>query len=62
MEMIVARGEVGVKIMMELCQHILHGKGIPDGWKTSVVVPIFKGKGDVMSCGSYREVKLLKHA
>ena len=23
---------------------------------------IFKGKGDVMSCGSYRGVKLLEHA
>ena len=27
-----------------------------------MVVPIFKGKDDVMSCGSYREVKLLEHA
>ena len=35
---------------------------MPDEWKTSVTVPIFKGKGDVMSCGSYREVKLLEHA
>ena len=26
-----------------------------------MTVPIFKGKGDVMSCGSYREVKLLEH-
>ena len=28
----------------------------------SVVVPIFKGKGDAMSCGAYRGVKLLEHA
>ena len=35
---------------------------MPDGWKTSVIVPIFKGKGHVMSCGSYRGVKLLEHA
>ena len=28
----------------------------------SVVVPIFKGKGDAMSCGAYRRVKLLEHA
>ena len=27
-----------------------------------MIVPIFKGKGDVMSCGSYRGVKLLEHA
>jgi len=25
------------------------------------MVPIFKGKGDVMNCGSYRRVKLLEH-
>ena len=35
---------------------------MPDEWKTSVIVPIRKGKGDVMSCGSYRKVKLLEHA
>ena len=27
-----------------------------------VIAPIFKGKGDVISCGSYRGVKLLEHA
>ena len=32
------------------------------GMETSVVVPIFKGKGDVMDCGAYRGVKLLEHA
>ena len=25
------------------------------------MVPIFKGKGDVMNCGSYRGVKLQEH-
>ena len=59
-EMIVASGEIGVKVMMELCQHVLDGRGMPDEWKTSVIVPIFKGKGDVMSCGLYRGVKLLE--
>ena len=61
-EMIVASGEIGVKVMMELCQHILDGRGIVDEWKTSVIVSISKGKGDVMSCGSYRGVKLLERA
>ena len=58
-EMIVASGEIGVKVMMELCQGVLDDRRMPDEWKTSVMVPIFKGKGDVMSCGSYRGVKLL---
>ena len=39
-------------MMMELCQRVLDGRGMPDEWKTSVIVPIFEGKSDVMSCGS----------
>ena len=62
MEMIVESGEIGVKVMIELCQRVLDGRGMPDEWKTSAIGPIFKGKGDVMSCGSYRGVKLLEHA
>ena len=41
---------------------VLDGRGMPDEWKTSVIVPIFKGKGDVMSCELYRGVKLLECA
>ena len=35
---------------------------MPDEWKTSVIGPIFKGNGDVMSCTSYKGVKLLERA
>ena len=59
--MIVAGGRIAEEVMLQLCQRVLTGKGIPDKWKTSVVVPIFKGKGDVMKCGSYKGVKLLEH-
>jgi len=31
-------------------------------WKSSVVLPIYKRKGDPMECGSYRGIKLLEHA
>ena len=62
MEMIVASGEIGVIVMMELCQRVLDCRGMPDEWKTSMIVPMFKRKGDVKSCGSYRKVKLLEHA
>ena len=30
--------------MMELCQRVLDGKGMPDEWQASVLVPNFKGK------------------
>ena len=48
--------------MVELCESVLDGGGMPDEWALSVVVPIFKGKGDARSCGAYRGVKLLEHA
>ena len=58
--MIVAGGRIAEEVMLQLCQRILDGKGIPNEWKTSVLVLIFEGKGDVMNCGSYRGVRLLK--
>ena len=62
MNMIIASGTFGVGVMKKLCQRVLDAKGMPEEWKTSVVVPIIKGKGDVMDCGAYRGVKLLEHA
>ena len=41
---------------------MLDEKGMPDEWQAGVLVPIFKGKGDVRSCNTYRGVKLLEHA
>ena len=60
-EMISASGEVGVSVMVELFQRVLDEKSMPDKWQTSVLVPIFKGKGDVRNCSTYKGVKLLEH-
>ena len=48
--------------MMELCQSVLDGRRMPNDWAPSVVIPIFKWKGDAMNCMAYRGVKLLEHA
>ena len=61
MDVIMASGKFDV-IIKKLCERILDGEDGPEEWKTSVVVPIFKGKGGVMDCRAYREVKLLEHA
>jgi len=37
-------------------------RSIHEDWKSSVVLPIYKGKGDPMECGSYRGIKFLEHA
>ena len=60
-EMISASEEIGVSVMVELCQRVLDGKGMPDKWQTSVLVSISKEKGDVRNCNTYRRVKLLEH-
>ena len=46
-EMTAASGKIGVKVKMCLCQQVLDDRGMPDNWKTSVIVPIFKEKGNV---------------
>ena len=60
--MILGSGDVGIRVLMELCQRILDGKGIPADWATSVAFPIFRANGDIMNCGMYRGVRLLEHA
>ena len=35
---------------------------IPDDWKSSILLLVFKGTEDPMECGSYRAIKLLEHA
>jgi len=61
--MIQATGKIGTQWILDLCNGIIVKEGsIPEDWKSSVVLPIYKGKGDPMECGSYRGIKLVEHA
>jgi hypothetical protein len=60
-EHVVASGEIGVEVMAELCNRVLAGESMPEEWRDSVLVPLYKGKGDARDCGAYRGVKLLEH-
>jgi len=60
--MIQATGDIGTQWILDLCNGIAKEGCIPADWKSSVVLLIFKGKGDPMECGSYRKTKLLEHA
>jgi hypothetical protein len=48
--------------MTDLCNAIISEGKIPSDWKSSVLIPVYKGKGDPMDCSSYRGIKLLEHA
>ena len=61
-EMLKASGCTGIKWLKDLFNIIMSEGAIPEDWNKSVLVPVFKGKGDPLDCGSYRAVKLLEHA
>ena len=46
---------------MTLCLREIMRNGIPQEWRTSVITPIFKQKGDPLMCGNYWGIKLLSH-
>jgi len=60
--MIQATGDIGTLWILDLCNGIVKEGCIPEDWKSSVVLPIYKWKGDPMECESYRGIKLLEHA
>ena len=45
--------------MTDLINNIVKEGCIPDDWRKSILVPVYKGKGDPLMCGSHRAIKLL---
>ena len=56
-----ALGGEGVDLLWDLMIKIEQQEHIPDEWRESVLVPIYKEKGDVQECQNYRRIKLLSH-
>jgi len=52
--MLQATEDIGTQCTLDLCNGIVKEGCIPEYWKSSVVLPIYKGKGDPVDCGSYR--------
>ncbi|KAK3559553.1 hypothetical protein QTP86_013720 [Hemibagrus guttatus] len=55
------RGEAAVEFLTSLFNRVLEIEKMPEEWRRSVLVPIFKNKGDVQSCSNYRGIKLMSH-
>ena len=50
-----------VRRLAEVANIMLEGNKMPESWRKSDLIPIFKEKGDVRSCGNYRSIKQLEH-
>jgi hypothetical protein len=54
-------GDVAIVWLTELFNIIFRSNKMPDEWRRSILVPIFKNKWDVQSCTNYRGIKLMSH-
>ena len=54
-------GRTEVNFLKEALNKISDEEKIPDIWRKSILIPIYKNKGDIMNCGNYRGIKLMCH-
>ena len=51
----------GKRKLTELFNKILDEECMPEEWRESIMIPIFKEKGDIQNCRNYRGIKLTSH-
>ncbi|KAL5184476.1 LINE-1 retrotransposable element ORF2 protein [Glycine soja] len=54
-------GDRGLEWLTKLFNEIMRSKRMPEEWRRSTLVPIYKNKGDIQNCANYRGIKLLSH-
>ena len=54
-------GKVGVDWLTALFNVIFRTRKMPSEWRSSMVIPLYKDKGDVQDCNNYLGIKLLSH-
>ena len=54
-------GKKGIKFLTRLFNRLLMGERMPEEWRRSVLMPIYKNKGNSQCCGNYRGIKLMSH-
>ena len=55
-------GDDGLSWLTKLFNKIIRTKKMSDEWRKSIMVPIYKNKGDIQNCTNYRGIKLISHA
>ena len=52
---------MGIKFLTRLFNRRLMGERMPEEWRRSVLIPIYKNKGDAQCCGNCRGINLMSH-
>ena len=55
-EMLKDAGETGTLWMTDVCNAVVKDGKIPEDWSRSWMANVYKGKGDAVTCGSYRGI------
>ena len=53
-------GDIAIVWLTKLFNLIFRANKMPE-WRRSILVPIFKNKGEVQSCTNYHGIKLMSH-
>src|SRR5437867_9795812 len=51
-----------MKWVTDICNEVVRSGVVPEDWKRSWMINVYKGKGNALECSSYRGIKLLDHA
>ena len=58
-EMIKGGGDMVVDWIWRLCNMAFENGIMPEDWRSAVIVPLCKGKGERNECKNYRDISLL---
>lgn len=56
-----ACGPAGTEWLTRLLNQVTSQQEIPRSWSASTTVPIWKGKGNIADCSTYRPIRLMSH-
>ncbi|XP_060201884.1 uncharacterized protein LOC132630311 [Lycium barbarum] len=54
-------GRGGLEWLTRLLNVIFRTTEMPEEWRWSTMIPLYKNKGDIQNCNNYRGIKLLSH-
>ena len=59
--MLKTSGSVGLEVLARLIKSVIAEGVVPADWHDSIIVNLYKGKGDALDLGNYRGLKLTDH-